>query len=255
MQSPKFQQFAHCYDNATPIQSDVALFLANLIADHHDLNKKNQQILDIGCGTGKLSLAILQTLIHYNNIQQLYGVDNSDNMLKIWLNHCQNLYKNSNITFQPILTDMANLPFENNYFDMVVSSFSVHWTSPNTLIEFCRVTKKGGQLHLSIPVFGSFQQVIERFPLLPIYDFLPADDWLAVIQNLTKQKSGKILYQIEQDFTHCYDNLALLLKELKKMGGTVQFDQYLSTQQWREYLADRTPIVLNYQMLLIGIKI
>lgn len=254
MQSPKFQQFAHSYDKATPIQSDVALFFARLLSTYIEKNN-NQTWLDMGCGTGKLSLAILEKFVPNQIFNHLYGLDNSQNMLNIWQNHCQNFPKNPTITFHPIWADMTQLPFDNHFFDVVISSFAVHWVNPTYINEFCRVIKQGGQLHLAIPVIGSLRQVKERFPLLPIYDFLPTDDWLIVIQNFTQQISGKILYQIEQNFSYSYVNLAALLKDLKQMGGTFQAKNRLTTQQLRHYLQDNQTIDLNYQVLLIGIKV
>lgn len=255
MNNPKFQQFAHSYDKATPIQSDVALFLANLIAGCGYFANKNQQWLDIGCGTGKLSFAILNKFSSNLPFCQLYGLDNSQNMLNIWQENCQKFNKNSQLTFYPNLANMEILPFSDHYFDVVMSSFAVHWTSPNTLLEFCRVIKQGGQLHLAIPVKGSFSMVVERFPLLPIFDFLPSEIWLAMIEQIIQQYSGKILYHFQRNFCYEYDNLALLLKDLKNMGGTLQTEKMLPTSQLRHYLQDKNAITLNYDVLLIGITL
>jgi len=91
--------------------------------------------LDLGCGTG----AVLQSILEKDSSKKAYGLDLSENMLqkaKEKLNNKANL----------ILGDSDNLPFENDFFDVVYCNDSFHhYPSPQTAIsEVCRVLKPEG---------------------------------------------------------------------------------------------------------------
>lgn len=281
---PKFQQHSHTYDQATPIQKAVALFLAEQIFD--DLpNNHGQNWADIGCGTGKLSQAVLSKFLEKQNLpfSQLFGVDNSQNMLNRWQKNCsisnsefcrgvshtpnlkffQRAYaispyiKNNLIypKFIPILADMNQLPFADNAIDVLISSFALHWSTPTVIQELGRVVKNGGFVYLAIPVKGSFSQVQKRFSQLPIYPFLPSDDWKKAINALIKQRHGRGYFFEERQFSYNYPNLTTLLHELKHMGGSVSTQSPIATATLRQYLQDKTPIALDYQVLLVGIAL
>lgn len=256
----KFDQQAKTYDKATPIQSDVAFFLAKQIWAV-DYQAEGQIWLDVGCGTGKLSQAVLTEFL--NNLQrlpttalpfsQLIGVDNSPAMLTIWQKNCQKT--SQAVTLQPLLADMIALPLANNSVDGVISSFALHWATPQVIAELGRVVKKGGYLWLAIPVKGSFSHVTSRFPELPIYPFLPSDDWKNAIDELVKKRQGEILFLQQRSFSHPYPNLSILLKDLKHMGGAVSGQSPINLSVLRQYLSDTAPIDLDYQLLLVGLTV
>ncbi|MFW2178378.1 MULTISPECIES: methyltransferase domain-containing protein [unclassified Moraxella] len=296
MLAPQFQKFANSYDQATPIQSEVALSLAQQIRAFANDGHQQEVWADIGCGTGKLSQAVLQQVLQENNMSRgmlntpfvrhngywayairpylatLIGVDNSQNMLDIWQNNCQNLVKNltpcmgvlhtplsdnhlRSPNFVPMLTNMQNLPFADNAVDVVMSSFALHWATPKVILELGRVVKKGGYLYLAIPVAGSFRQVSERFPQLPIYPFLPSQDWQLAIEQLIQQRQGKVQFFDERSFHHTYPNLKTLLAELKQMGGAVSGQSAMSPSVLRQYLNNPLPIDLDYQILMVGVAL
>ncbi len=99
-----------------------------------------KKVLDVGCGTGFLSL-ILADLGH-----EVTGVDLSEGML----NRAKEKAKESgyNILFK--IEDAENLYFEDSTFDVVVERH-VLWTLPDpekAIKEWIRVLKKGGKLIL-----------------------------------------------------------------------------------------------------------
>ena len=49
--------------------------------------------------------------------------------------------------------------------------FALHWTSPSVIAELGRIVKPKVGLHLAIPVAGSFYEVRQRFPKLPVLIF------------------------------------------------------------------------------------
>ena len=92
---------------------------------------KNCNILDTGAGTGKL------TGIIYNKFKNcnIYAMDKSSKML--------DKIKNDKIV--KINGDVASTEFENNYFDLITSSFLIRPLGDNLnkyLIEMNRILKK-----------------------------------------------------------------------------------------------------------------
>ena len=268
--TPVFEQFATSYDAATPIQSQVAEHLAQLIVRYHT-GVTDMCVVDVGCGTGKLTQAVMSKFLQNAALAsaQLYGVDTAASMLAIWQQRVAHLLSmpqsstpvsslpTSPMTLhsQPLCANMTNMALANQSADLVMSSFALHWTSPSVIAELGRIVKTKGQLHLAIPVAGSFHEVSQRFPKLPVFDFLPSHAWLAAIETLQQQRQGTLIYHTEQSFAFSYDNLKSLLKNLKQMGGAVSGKDSIDTATFRRYLQDQSPIGLDYQLLMIGLQL
>ena len=268
--TPVFEQFATSYDAATPIQSQVAEHLAQLIVRCHT-GVTDMCVVDVGCGTGKLTKAVMSKFLQNAALAsaQLYGADTAASMLAIWQQRVAHLLSmplsstpvsslpKSPMTLhsQPLCANMADMALANQSADLVMSSFALHWTSPSVIAELGRIVKTKGQLHLGIPVAGSFHQIHQRFPKLPVFDFLPSHAWLAAIETLRQQRQGTLMYHTEQSFAFSYDNLKSLLKNLKQMGGAVSGKDRIDTATFRRYLQDQSPIGLDYQLLMIGLQL
>ena len=268
--TPVFEQFATSYDAATPIQSQVAEHLAQLIVRYHT-GVTDMCVVDVGCGTGKLTQAVMSKFLQNAALAsaQLYGVDTAASMLAIWQQRVAHLLSmplsstpvsslpTSPMTLhsQALCANMTDMALANQSADLLMSSFALHWTSPSVIAELGRIVKTKGQLHLAIPVAGSFHEVRQRFPKLPVFDFLPSHAWLAAIETLRQQRQGTLMYQAEQSFDFSYDNLKSLLKNLKQMGGAVSGKASIDTATFRRYLQDQSPIGLDYQLLMIGLQL
>lgn len=268
--TPVFEQFATSYDAATPIQSQAAEHLAQLIVRYHT-GVTDMCVVDVGCGTGKLTQAVMSKFLQKAALAsaQLYGVDTAASMLAIWQQRVEHFLSmplsstpvsslpTSTMTLdsQALCANMADMALANQSADLVMSSFALHWTSPSVIAELGRIVKTEGQLHLAIPVAGSFHQVRQRFPKLPVFDFLPSHAWLAAIETLRQQRQGTLIYHTEQSFAVSYDNLKSLLKNLKQMGGAVSGKDNIDTATFRRYLQDQSPIGLDYQLLMIGLQL
>lgn len=98
--------------------------------------QKIGKTLDLGCGTGRLSNNLLSIS------QEVYGVDFSAEVLKI----AQKKYP----TLRLSCAEVVNLPYENDYFDLVVINGSLHhfFALAETLKEAHRVLKTNGYLVL-----------------------------------------------------------------------------------------------------------
>ena len=76
-----------------------------------------QRILDLGCGTGNLTAAIL---VHFPNAE-IHSLDLSADIL----NQCKERFKeNSNIHYHQ--QDFSALDFPKNHFDLILSSIAIH---------------------------------------------------------------------------------------------------------------------------------
>ncbi|MCD6270656.1 methyltransferase domain-containing protein, partial [bacterium] len=99
------------------------------------------KILDIGCGTGELTIR-LSSLLDENG--EIIGTDISSEMIKI-ANYKKNKYcKNKNLKF--IVGEANKLPFPNNYFHFVfcLNSFHHYPNQRQALEEIYRVLKPNG---------------------------------------------------------------------------------------------------------------
>lgn len=76
------------------------------------IQNKLQNALDVACGTGMSATALLDIA------ENVFGIDTSDEMLKLALNPQQIKYAKASA---------ENLPFEKNYFDLITVSSGVHW--------------------------------------------------------------------------------------------------------------------------------
>ena len=97
--------------------------------------KKNHTVLDVGCGTGRLTKNLLK------KTKKVYALDNSREMLS-YAPKSAKLY----------LGSAFNLPFEKNKFDLVVSmDLILHFKNYKKIIdEMIRVTKKKGYIIFNI---------------------------------------------------------------------------------------------------------
>lgn len=121
--------------------------------------RKEDTVLDVCCGTGKLSLSLAKYL---GASGQIIGLDFSESML---LEAKQNIQKSSfqqNITL--IQGNALKLPFAENSFDCTTIGFGLRNVSDikSTLEEMYRVTKPSGtvlSLDLSKPSAPIFKQL------------------------------------------------------------------------------------------------
>lgn len=98
-------------------------------------------VLDIACGTAENSLHIPKNC-------KYTGIDISETALKM-----AEEYKNSNMTL--IKTDVAHIPFQNNSFDVVISTYSFeHFLEPEKVLnEMIRVCKSKGKIIIISPTW------------------------------------------------------------------------------------------------------
>lgn len=102
------------------------------------------RILDIGVGTGALSLA----LAYHDPTVRVTGVDLSPEMLR----EARHRFRQAGVSFCAHLADASTLPLQTDVFDAVVSAHLLeHLPDPNAVLrEALRVLKPGAPLLLIV---------------------------------------------------------------------------------------------------------
>jgi SAM-dependent methyltransferase len=119
---------------------DIYLF-DQLLKGTYDNCKK---VLDAGCGGGRNLIYFLR------NGYEVYGIDPNPNAVSAVKQLSQTLaHANSKENF--VVASAENLPFDDNYFDLVISSAVLHFANnpdhfDNMIHSMWRVLKPGGYL-------------------------------------------------------------------------------------------------------------
>ena len=114
-----------------------------------EIGKKLENALDVACGTGLSTTALLAIA------ENVFGTDISEEMLKLVLNPQEIKY---------LKASAENLPFENNYFDIITVSSGVHWFNIDEFLrEANRVLKSKSWLVLYENHFISEMPEVESF--------------------------------------------------------------------------------------------
>jgi len=103
--------------------------------------KQNDKVLDICCGTGD------QAVFYSRKAGTVVGVDINPNMIRT-AEQKKMFHKLYDVFFE--VADASNLPFEDNFFDLVSVSLALHEVNEEmrqgVISEMKRVVKKGGKM-------------------------------------------------------------------------------------------------------------
>ncbi len=151
--------------------------------------KDGDKVLDIGCGTGLLSLKFLDKADCL-----IYGIDSSPEMLEIFKSKIDKFQLSENISCK--LGDAENLDFENEKFDIIASTVTLHHVkSKYPVIEkIYEFLKPGGKFVLGDIDVDTTGNLEDPKRLLRIIDFLKNEFVLAL-------KEGGV-----KAFSRMYDN-------------------------------------------------
>ncbi len=147
--------------------------VAKDIVEHYCL-KEGDKILDIGCAKGFL----LSEFNEEHKIKDVWGVDIS-------------LYAKENakteIRDRIFIANAKELPFENNFFDLVISINSLHNIlnvneTIHALSEIQRVTKKNSFISLGAYSNNVEKKTIDEWAVVGT-TYTHEDDWLRIFES------------------------------------------------------------------------
>lgn len=151
------------YDPVVRLTTREATFKAELLAQAGI--ETNHRVLDLGCGTGTLSIAVKQKHPH----AEVYGLDADHDILS----RAGSKAARAKVAISFDHGMSIDLPYPDNSFDRVVSSlFFHHLTSDDkrrTCVEVRRVLKPEGELHVAD--WGRAQNVLMRAAFLSVQLF------------------------------------------------------------------------------------
>jgi len=138
--------------------------------------KEPSKILDIATGTGDLAIMLSDT-----RAKEIIGIDISEGMLKVGRKKVESKNLSDRITL--IQADSENLPFEDNYFDVITVAYGIRnfETLEKGLSEIYRTLKPNGTfviLETSVPTKFPFKQGYKLYCnfLLPLIGKLFSKD-------------------------------------------------------------------------------
>lgn len=183
------------------VSRNIFQFNAYVVSRYHQVlmlipNKKDQKILDIGCGDGVLLSQI--------KAGQLYGVDLDQSSLD---------YAAFQVKAKFIKAPAEKLPFKNNFFDVVIATEIIeHLSRPQLMLrEIYRVLQPGGRAIISTPVksvFGLTDKLhVREYSLAQLQSLLAinfknikifssAPTWLTKIYTLTLFQLGRFHFDL-----------------------------------------------------------
>jgi len=200
-------------------------------------SEDNLDILDVGCGTGELSM-ILAKMGH-----NVIGVDLSEKMLAIAIEKA----RSSQLKAKFLVGDAENLKFEDEYFDVVMSRHLL-WTLPSPEMafgEWKRVLKDGGYLAVidgewrKPSIEGCIRRLIAEMGILFVERKNPwKNDYSAEVRSKLPHPHGLIVNETMNYFKNSglsnvtYSDLSEI-RELQKAG--MPFRRRISFS-WTYYL-------------------
>ncbi len=163
----------------------------------------NGTILDLGSGTGYLSIEIAKR----SPGLQVYGIDLSRQMVKIARHHAKGV---DNARF--VFGNAAKLPFKDSSIDLVISTgASHHWKTPRMVFDECyRVLKAGKEAWIYDGCPEVFNNQADRRKVNEEYGFLvgrlgpkvseihgfTGEEYQTVIKGMLEQTAFKGNYQM-----------------------------------------------------------
>jgi ubiquinone/menaquinone biosynthesis C-methylase UbiE len=118
------------------------------------------QVLDVACGTGYPAVELLRRM---NDGSRLIAIDAVSAMLDVARKKVEELGARG-VFFRTESAD-PKLGFASDVYDLVVCNLGLpEMADPKrALIEFARVTKPGGQLRVTVPLAGTFQEFYDIY--------------------------------------------------------------------------------------------
>jgi len=211
-----FSRAAKDYDEAALVQKIAAKKLTSFLdapTSENLLRKSSADkllILDLGSGTS----FIAKTLLQQQKNLKIYEIDIAAEMLNSWPNRPSNVI--------PTQADIENLPFEKNFFDLIISSFSLQWISDfeKNFSQFFSLLKPNGIFAFCLPTAGSLTEL--KSANLFNFNQLPE---IKDLKSALKKSGFHEKFFAEEIVKQEFKNGLEALKSLKKIGANYSVQQ------------------------------
>lgn len=208
-----FDQSASRYDDVAVLQREVA---RRLIERLDYIRFRPELILDIGCGTGGNSQALMQVYPK----SHIISADLSTGMVDYAKRHASR-WKRWTRRQRFVAADMENLPFADASVDMIFSNLTVQWCNDLEQVfrECRRVLKPGGMMMYSTLGPDTLKELR--------YSWQQADEFVHVNNFIDMHDVGDAMVRAQlaepvmdmEYFTLTYAEVNQLMRELKILGA------------------------------------
>ncbi len=224
-----FSKQADNYEKSATIQLYAAQKLCQII---QPFLFENCHILDLGSGTGFVAQNLTKNLsfipsgtgvaprlaeIPFSYVNGTY--EKNFNIIESDIS-AEMLKRNRNSHSKKIQADFENLPFEDNSFDIITSSFSLQWSTnfEKNFSRFFSLLKTQGIFAFCLPC----EESLNELKSANIFSFnqLPKKEEL---QNLLKKVGFKEMLCETENITQKFSNGIEAIKSLKKTGANYSF--------------------------------
>lgn len=208
-----FNRAAKTYDAAAVLQQEVA---QRMLERFYYIKQQPQAILDLGCGTGQLTLGLLQRF----NKAKITALDLAPEMLKV-LKAKISFWQRLRNSPQFICADAEQLPIQYNSYDLVVSGLTLQWCNQPDLVfsEVMRVLKPGGLFMFTTFGPDTLKELRECWAEVDHYSHISAFlDMHDIGDALMRHQYAEPVMDAER-LCLTYKTVRQLLKELKDIGA------------------------------------
>ncbi|VAW80642.1 Malonyl-[acyl-carrier protein] O-methyltransferase [hydrothermal vent metagenome] len=228
-----FNRAAHTYDGAAVLQQEVA---ARMLERFDFIKQQPQSILDLGCGTGQLTLGLMQRFRQ----AKMTALDLASEMLGV-LKSKVPFWRRFFNSPRFVCADIEDIPLEDNSYDLIVSGLTLQWCNQPDLVfaEVMRLLKPGGLFMFTTFGPDTLKELRECWTEVDNYSHVsPFLDMHDIGDALMRHQYAEPVMDAER-LCLTYKSVRQLLIELKHIGAnnvTVGQNKKLTTKRQLQVL-------------------